>query len=264
MRASSQRSVATRADQAPLTLRRLRAWPSAIARHWVSSFAKKVCADDNTLALVAIGSLVRNVAAAQDVDLVYIYKSKPPDVFEHPLDVDVRVYDGGEVPGLIAGGHDLLGWAMRYGVLICEHDEYWSRLGAKWHDGTPLPDPAIAETRASRAEAFYRELRRLGDRDAAQEQLVSLLTHRAWARLLRAGVYPASRPELGAQLRGIGDRSLARKIDHVLSQGAIERLSSAVDRKNRRPRQASSRAGSAPLRGPRETSRWRRAKTTGP
>ena len=206
MAASSQRSVTTMADDAPLTLRRLRPWPSAVAQQWGSLFATKVCSDSNTLALVAIGSVVRAVAAVQDVDLVYIYKTKPPDVFEHPIDVDVRIYDGGEVPRLIAGGHDLLGWAMRYGVLICEHDEYWSRLGAQWHGGTPLPDPAIAETRASRAEAFYRELCRLGDRDAAQEQLVSLLTHRAWARLLRAGVYPASRPELAEQLRSVGDR----------------------------------------------------------
>jgi hypothetical protein len=211
----------------------------------VSSFAKRVCADGNTLALVAIGSLVRDVASVQDVDLVYIYKSKPPDVFEHPLDVDIRVYDGDKVPSLIAGGHDLLGWAMRYGVLICEHDEYWSRLGAKWPGGAPLPDPAIAETRASRAEAFHHELRRLGDRDAAQEQLVSLLTHRAWARLLRAGVFPASRPELAEQLRGIGDRSLARKFDNVLNQRGTERMSSAVDPKKRRPQRASSKVESA-------------------
>ena len=224
----SRRSVVTGPVAASSMLRCLRIWPSPDARRWVSSFATKVCADPNTLALVAIGSIVRDVTVVQDVDLVYIYRSHPPDVSGHPLDVDVRVYDGGEVPDLIAGGHDLLGWAMRYGVLICEHDGCWTRLKAKWRGGPPLPDPRIAETRAVRAEAFYRDFSQIGDRDAAQEQLVSLLTHRAWARLLRAGVYPASRPELAEQLRGIGDRSLAKRIDRLLGQRACERRSLPV------------------------------------
>lgn len=169
---------------------------------------------------------MRDVTAVQDVDLIFIYKSTPPDVSGHPLDVDVRVYDGGEVEDLIARGHDLLGWAIRYGVLICEKNGYWSRLETKWRGGTPLPDPRVAEDRASRAEAFYRNFRRLGDLDAAREQLTSLLTHKAWATLLRAGVYPASRPELAGQLRSIGDHALARRIDRVLRQDAIAPMSS--------------------------------------
>jgi hypothetical protein len=186
-----------------------------------------MCADRNTLALVAIGSLVRGVTTVQDADLVYIYKSHRPEFADHPLDVDVRIYDGSEVPGLIAAGHDLLGWALRYGRLICERGQYWTRLQSQWQHGTPLPDPTIAENRASKAEAFYHELRRLGDLEAAREQLVSLLTHKAWARLLRAGIYPASRPELAIQLRSIGDKSLARKIESALRQRQVDGSSPA-------------------------------------
>jgi hypothetical protein len=222
LNASARWPIEARKNAAPSALRRFRTWPSARARRWVSAFAKRACADPNTLALVAIGSLVRNVMTVQDADLLYIYKSNRPEVLDHPLDVDVRAYDGGEVSGLIAAGHDLLGWAVRYGRVICEHDQFWSRLEARWRSGTPLPDPGVAETRALRAEAVYHDLRRLGDLDAAHEQLVSLLTHRAWARLLRAGVYPASRPELADQLRGIGDGSLARKIESTLSQRASD------------------------------------------
>ena len=141
--------------------------------------------------------------------------------------MDVRVYDGNAVPALIEAGHDLLGWALRYGRLICEHDDYWTQLQARWQMNPPLPDPAIAERRASKAEASYRELRRLGDVDAAHEQLISLLTHKAWARLLRSGVYPASRPELPAQLSSIGDQSLAKRLKKVLRERelAVSRVS---------------------------------------
>jgi len=200
----------------------IRVWSSPGAKRWVLAFAKKVCTEPNTQALIAIGSIVRATSTAQDADLVYIYRSERPEVGDHPLDVDVRIYDGGEVPGLIAAGHDLLGWALRYGRLICEHDRYWTHLQLRWLNGPPLPDPAIAERRASKAEAFHRELRRLGDPEAAHEQLISALTHKAWAKLIHAGVYPASRPELPAQLRRIGDHSLAAKLTSALRDRQVD------------------------------------------
>jgi hypothetical protein len=199
-------------------LETVHSWPSSEAKRWVLAFVKGVCPGLNTQALIAIGSIVRELSVVYDADLIHIYKSHRPDLSNHPLDVDVRVYDGNEVPGLIAAGHDLLGWALRYGRLICEHDHYWTHLQARWQTSSPLPDPTISEKRASKAEAFYRDLRSLGDSAAAHEQLISLLTHKAWARLLRAGVYPASRPELPTQLRGIGDQSLAKRLTRVLSE----------------------------------------------
>lgn len=205
----------------------VRVWPSPEAKRWVVAFAERVCTEPNTQALIAIGSIVRAAGTVQDADLVYIYKSTRPEFRHHPLDVDVRIYDASEVPGLIAAGHDLLGWAVRYGRLICERDRYWTNLRARWRNGPPLPDPTIAETRASKAEAVYRELRRLGDLEAAHEQLISLLTHKAWAKLLRAGVYPASRPELAGQLRSIGDHSLAARLKSVLHDREVDVLEAA-------------------------------------
>jgi hypothetical protein len=43
-----------------------------------------------------------------------------------------------------------------------------------------------------------------------------LLTHRARAALLRAGVFPASRPELPAQLRQIRESTLAKDLEAAL------------------------------------------------
>ena len=202
-----------------------------------------MCADRNTEALIAIGSIVRAVTTVQDADLVYIYKSHRPEFVDHPLDVDVRIYDGSKVPGSIAAGHDLLGWTLRYGRLICERGNYWTTLQSRWQHGTPLPDPTIAEKRASKAEAFYHELRQLGDLDAAHEQLVSVLTHTAWSRLLRADIYPASRPELPMQLRSIGHCSLAQKLESALRERQLEGSSPA---QRHAPANAHSRTPPAP------------------
>jgi len=227
LRARSRRDVRSEKRKVPSALRDLRAWPSAAAQRWVSGFASKICADNNTQALIAIGSIVRPVPSVQDVDLLYVYKSHRPDFADHPVDVDVRAYDAREVSDLVAAGHDLLGWALRYGRVICEHERYWTQLKAQWKNNARLPDPEIAEKRATKAKALYHDLRQLGDLDAAQEQLVSLLTHKAWARLLRAGIYPASRPELAGQLRAVGDTPLAAELENALTERDVERKSAA-------------------------------------
>src|SRR6266542_2159736 len=68
-------------------------WPSVRAKRWVLAFVRRVCPEPNTRAVIAIGSIVRAPSVVQDADLVYIYKSHRPDLFHHPLDADVRVYD---------------------------------------------------------------------------------------------------------------------------------------------------------------------------
>jgi len=46
--------------------------------------------------------------------------------------------------------------------------------------------------------------------------LLAALTQRARARLIRAGIYPQSRPELPDQLIGIGEHDLARELSDLL------------------------------------------------
>ncbi len=43
-----------------------------------------------------------------------------------------------------------------------------------------------------------------------------MLTHSAHERLLRAGVFPYSRPELPRQLRSIGENNLSKELEDVL------------------------------------------------
>jgi len=195
-------------------------WPSEDARHWVTHFARIACADKNTAALVLIGSLARNARAPADVDLLYIYHNHPIAYRQHPIDVDIRAYPADDIPEQLSRARDLLSWSVRFGRLVCEHDQYWITLTRTWCKSMPLPDPQVAEERAQRAAAIYEHLRKVGDQDAAAEQLLTLLTHKAWARLLRSQVHPASRPELPKQLCAIGEVSLASELDSALKQRA--------------------------------------------
>ncbi|HEX2205484.1 MAG TPA: hypothetical protein VHG91_19390, partial [Longimicrobium sp.] len=137
-----------------------------------------------------------------------------------PLDVDVRGYERATVDEEIARGHEVLGWAVRFGVALWERDGFWSTLAERWRGRLPLPSAEAAEERAARAHRFSGELRAAGDEDAAREEWTTALTQRARARLIRAGVFPASRPELPEQLIAIGERGLAAELFDLLERRA--------------------------------------------
>jgi hypothetical protein len=119
-------------------------------------------------------------------------------------------------------GDDLLGWALRYGHAIFDRDHYWAGLLAKWASQLPFPSPELSIRRALRFERFARELMLIGDLDATLDQVIGMLTHRSRAALLQARVYPASRPELPAQLRGIGQWRLAESLECALQRHQID------------------------------------------
>lgn len=187
-------------------------WPSDEAFAWAARCVPALCATPNTLAVVFFGSAVRPVDISGDLDVLYIFSGDRPGIDPAPLDVDVRGYAEPDVEPLIMKAHDLLGWAIRYGRLMCERHDYWTSLVARWDDTMPWPDPERSLARAEKAEALAAQLAVVGDADAAEEQQLSALTHRARARLLESNVFPASRPELPGQLRAIGERVLADSV----------------------------------------------------
>ncbi len=147
-----------------------------------------------------------------------VYSGPRPEFDTPPIDVDVRGYEAGDVERLIAQGHDLLGWAVRLGLTVYDKHDYWSRLTERWRSSLPFPSALVAEQRALKASQLLDDLVTIGDEDAALEQLVSMLTHRARVALLRAGVYPASRPELPEQLLAMHETALARDLRTALER----------------------------------------------
>ena len=194
----------------------VRRWPSHAARRWTRDFLAQFCDDPRVLAVVVYGSAVRNVSDSADVDLLFIYEDTFPDVSAPPFDVDVRGYDKASVETQLCSGHDLLGWAVRHGLVLCERAGYWTDLVSRWQEHLPLPDPQISEDRASKAQRLRVDLLRMGDLPAANEQYLAYLTHTARATLLRRGIFPGSRPELPEQLRELGELRLADELVAVM------------------------------------------------
>lgn len=195
----------------------IRRWPTANAKQWAHAFVAECAGDPNVLAIVAIGSAVRDVPSSANLDFVLVYRSAPLNLHS-PIEVDLRQYASAEVKKLTVKGHDLLGWAVRMGEVVLERDNFWTDLSVKVRGNLPWPDATVARQRAEQAHTLLDYARTVGDHDAAAEQLVSYLTHVARSVLLDCDVYPASRPELPDQLRKVGEPELADRLAVALRQ----------------------------------------------
>ncbi len=200
----------------PRFLESVEKWPSVPAREWVEQFFRMAYNRADILAIVAFGSIVRDVSHSADVDLLFVYRSEKPSFATPPLDVDVKAYRKTDVESLVARGHELLCWSLRFGKVLHQKDRYWSDLQQMWARHLPLPSATVAEERAERARRLLNDLRVIGDDDAVQEQSITMLTHQARACLIRARVFPASRPELPKQLRSIGELEIASLLTDAL------------------------------------------------
>jgi hypothetical protein len=196
-------------------------WPGGDARLWAERAFSRLCASENVVAVVLFGSAIRPATDSFDLDCLYVYQGDHPTLPSAPMEVDIRAYHVDQVEPLIAAGHDLLVWSIRLGALVCERDAYWTRLRESWLTRLPFPSPEVAESRAEHAERILADLREMGDEDAAAEQQLTALTHRARAALLRASVFPASRPELPGQLRQIGQSELADSLAAAMEKRKV-------------------------------------------
>ena len=202
----------------PDALEAVRSWPSAAARAWSLGALEHARSDETIEAVVASGSAVREVEISEDLDLVLVHRGRRPDLPRPPIDVDLRQYERDDVPKKLADGHDYLSWTVRFGRVLFERDAWWTRLRTEWDDRLALPSASEARKRARKTKRHYEDMIAVGDRDAAAELLVSMLTHLARAALSGGGVFPQSRPELARQLRDIGEEALADRLDEALRQ----------------------------------------------
>jgi hypothetical protein len=195
-------------------------WPSANARAWLCDFLRSASESDDVLAVVAMGSAVRPSVESADLDLLAIIRDGSELVARSPIEIDLRSRQLGAAEAELESGGDLVSWAVRYGVPLYDPESVWAGLCESWGGRLRLPDPEVAEDRASRMAGTVHRLREVGDEAAANEIEVSMLTHRARAALSRAGVFPASRPELPRQLRGAGKDALAAALERALRERA--------------------------------------------
>jgi len=225
--------------------------------NWAISYFGDLASKPDTAAILAIGSAVRAAHHSRsDVDFVVITDDNLGPDFDQawresvevgqpcsislwvhtqpspirmlfapdplrPIEVDLHMFRCGDVEQKLREGDDLLGWAIRFGRAIFDRDQFWANLRSRWVHQLPFPSPEVAVARALRFERVARELISTGDLEAALKEVTVMRTHQARARLLRARVYPASRPELPMQLRKIGEDHLAESLEYMLRHRQI-------------------------------------------
>jgi hypothetical protein len=211
-----------RSQPGPLAFEVVLRWPSSQAERWAIANLKRVAARTTTCAIVAIGSSVRSAHhLGSDVDFLVIADTDIVLDGSRPIDVDLRLFARSEVDQKIREGDDLLGWALRFGRTIFERQQYWTNLSESWAHRLPLPSSDVYVLRARRFERIAADMIAAGDFEAGLDQVIGMLTHKGRASLIRAGVYPASRPELPGQLREIGELRLADWLEQALQYGRI-------------------------------------------
>ena len=191
-------------------------WPTEASMQWTESFLDSARDDLSITAVIAIGSAVRPNAAAADLDLLVICRAPLNLKGSRPMEVDLRVYRVDDVDRLIAEGHDVLGWAIKFGKVVFQRSGFWDMTLSRWKNDLPLPSPETPRVRARETRRRFLNVLEIGDVDAALEQAISYFTHLAWADLLERGIFPASRRELPSQLRDIDSQILADSLESLL------------------------------------------------
>ncbi len=209
-------------------------WPTGRSMEWTSAFLASAHEDPNIVAVIASGSAVRPRVASSDLDLVVICIDPAQLHPKPPVEIDMRLYAASEVDAQVRTGHDMLGWAVKFGRVLFQRSGFWDRIVASWSSRLPLPSQVVARQRALASYRRLVELTKAGDSDAAYEQGLTLLTHVARAELIERGVYPASRPELPSQLRRVGLSALATRLENLLRRDpggleGIEEIANALE-----------------------------------
>ena len=170
------------------------------SKDWLNAFLVAVCADINIVSVIAMGSAVRERGHRRsDFDLLVAYREKRPYI-DAPIEVDVRLYSADTVEEKLAGGNEIVGWAVRFGYPLYDTDQFWQIIEDKWKDRVPLPSASEAAERARKSLVSAQEMLEIGDDSAADDLLLAAATQLVREKLIKHGVFPASRPELPLQL----------------------------------------------------------------
>lgn len=180
-------------------LQAVRRWAGNSER-WLGRFFDAAITDANINSVVLMGSAIRERGHRRsDLDLLVLYSGKRPS-FDKPLEVDLRAHSTTGLEEKIAAGHEVLCWAIKYGIAILDKQQFWQELCATWTSHLPLPSAQQASERALKSLTMAKEMLAAGDDSAADDLVLASLTQFVRAKLIDRGVFPASRPELPRQL----------------------------------------------------------------
>ncbi len=192
------------------------------SKPWVESLLGEAQSKPSIAVIVVMGSAIRECGHRRsDLDLLVLYHGVRPKLYE-PIEVDIRFIDVNRADEQIEAGHEVICWALKFGIALFDRHGIWKSLKRKWINRIPLPSIAQAEERAFKSFDRAKELLDSDDVAAANDLLLAAVTQFVRARLIQHKIFPASRPELPGQLREV---SLSDPLAQILEDSMYSDIS---------------------------------------
>jgi predicted nucleotidyltransferase len=159
------------------------------------------------VSIILIGSAARGVRDENsDIDLL-VLRTNHPNPVKNISGYHIQYASAAEFLRKLSAGEDFEGWSVRYGKIL--HDDgVWERIKSS-ETVSVWPNWRVKVAHGARRLLISKTLLQSGDKDAAAEEALYAAGHIARGILLRAGIFPLSRPELAEQVRKIGFPHLA-------------------------------------------------------
>jgi len=163
--------------------------------------------DGDGISIILIGSAARNLRTEEsDTDLLLIGAERPAIPRSFP-GFHIQSSSVAEFLRNLRNGEDFDLWCIRLGIPLYDRGQWASIVDSDEAKQWPRWESKISH--GARRLFLARSLLEMGDNAAAAEELVYTLGHIARALLLKAGIFPLSRPELAGQIRDLGYSHLA-------------------------------------------------------
>jgi hypothetical protein len=179
-------------------------------------FVRAVCSanEGSELSVILIGSVARSTQTSQsDLDLLVVGET-PPVVKRHPDRLHVQTLTTKQFADKLQSGDDFAAWCVRYGVPLLASSG-WLQIVSSPNAGI-WPDWHKKVRHAARRLTLVSTLLETDDLGAATEEMLYAVSHTARAMLLKAGVFPLSRPEIIGQLNETGRERLAMVLQELI------------------------------------------------
>jgi len=175
-----------------------------------------------TFSVILIGSVARGTQMSEsDVDLLII-SDKDIDISRTIDRLHVQQMSEQTFRLRLHAGDDFPAWCVRFGVPLVS-SKAWLTI-ANSSDASIWPDWHRKTNHALRRLFLASALMRVGDQDAAAEEMLYAVSHAARALLLQAGVFPLSRPEMIQQLQEHDHPFLAKLLSKLLFDDAPQKI----------------------------------------
>jgi len=178
-------------------------------------FVQAVCSANEGLELsvILIGSVARSTQTSQsDLDLLVVAE-KTPVVRRHPDRLHVQTLTMKQFADKLRSGDDFAAWCVRYGVPLLASSGWLQIVSSS--DASTWPDWHKKVRHAGRRLTLACTLLETDDLTAAAEEMLYAVSHTARAILLKAGLFPLSRPEIIGQLIETGQVRLAKLLQEL-------------------------------------------------